>query len=389
METTIKKSPRIEVADALRGFAVLAILLVHNVEHFIFPVYPAASPAWLEALDAGTFDTVFTLFGGKAYAVFSLLFGFTFHIQCENQRKKGRDFGYRFLWRLVGLTVFATINAAFFPAGDVLLLYALTGTVLFIVRRWSDRAILLLSVLFLLQPMEWFHYVRSLVDTSFRLPDYGVGAMYDQVAEVSKAGNFPEYILCNITLGQKASLMWAVGAGRLFQTAGLFLLGLWIGRKQLLADTGKHLGFWVNVLIVSAIVFAPLFSLRNLVMEGDSTMQQTVGTVFDMWQKLAFTFVLVSSFVLLHHRARFRGQVSVLRTYGRMSLTNYVTQSVLGTLVYLPFGLNLAPYCGYTLSLLIGIVMFLIQVKFCEWWFRTHRQGPLENLWHKWTWGTN
>lgn len=222
------------------------------MEHFIFPVYPAASPAWLEALDAGTFDTVFTLFGGKAYAVFSLLFGFTFHIQCENQRKKGRDFGYRFLWRLVGLTVFATINAAFFPAGDVLLLYALTGTVLFIVRRWSDRAILLL-----LQPMEWFHYVRSLVDTSFRLPDYGVGAMYDQVAEVSKAGNFPEYVLCNITLGQKASLMWAVGAGRLFQTAGLFLLGLWIGRKQLLADTGKHLGFWVNVLIVSAIVFAP------------------------------------------------------------------------------------------------------------------------------------
>lgn len=47
MEQTINKTPRIEVADALRGFAVLAIILVHNLEHFIFPVYPADSPAWL------------------------------------------------------------------------------------------------------------------------------------------------------------------------------------------------------------------------------------------------------------------------------------------------------------------------------------------------------
>ena len=38
-QTTISKSPRVEVVDALRGFAVLAILLVHNVEHFIYPVY--------------------------------------------------------------------------------------------------------------------------------------------------------------------------------------------------------------------------------------------------------------------------------------------------------------------------------------------------------------
>ena len=39
-QTTISKPPRVEVVDALRGFAVLAILLVHHVEHFIYPVYP-------------------------------------------------------------------------------------------------------------------------------------------------------------------------------------------------------------------------------------------------------------------------------------------------------------------------------------------------------------
>jgi uncharacterized protein len=55
------KTPRIEVVDALRGFAVMAILLVHNLEHFIFPVYPESSPEWLTILDAGVFNATFSL----------------------------------------------------------------------------------------------------------------------------------------------------------------------------------------------------------------------------------------------------------------------------------------------------------------------------------------
>ena len=54
-QTIASKTPRIEVVDALRGFAVMAILLVHNLEHFIFPVYPdaASQPGWLNILDEG------------------------------------------------------------------------------------------------------------------------------------------------------------------------------------------------------------------------------------------------------------------------------------------------------------------------------------------------
>ena len=48
MEQNPLQKTRIEVVDALRGFAVMAIILVHNLEHFIFPVYPADSPEWLE-----------------------------------------------------------------------------------------------------------------------------------------------------------------------------------------------------------------------------------------------------------------------------------------------------------------------------------------------------
>ena len=193
MELSASKIPRIEVVDALRGFAVMAIILVHNLEHFIFPVYPTEQPAWLAVLNDGVFNVIFSLFAGKAYAIFALLFGFTFYIQCHNQKKKGKDFGYRFLWRLVLLLGFATLNAAFFPAGDVLLLFAVVGLVLFLVRKWSDKAILITAIILLIQPIEWYHYIMSLLNPAHALPDLGVGAMYCEVAEYTKAGNLLGY----------------------------------------------------------------------------------------------------------------------------------------------------------------------------------------------------
>ena len=142
-------------------------------------------------------------------------------------------------------------------------------------------------------------------------------------------------------------------------------------------------------LIIAAILFAPLYQLKVEVSGSESEIiKQTVATILDMWQKLSFTLVLVSSFVLLYNnKERFRELTANLRFYGRMSLTNYVTQSILGALIFFPFALGLAPYCGYTLSILIGFAILFAQVMFCKWWLKSHKQGPLEFIWHKLTWG--
>ena len=60
------------------------------------------------------------------------------------------------------------------------------GVVLFVVRKWSDCAILVTAIVFLLQPVEWYHYIVSLYDPSHTLPDLGVGAMYQEVAAYTK-----------------------------------------------------------------------------------------------------------------------------------------------------------------------------------------------------------
>jgi len=79
---------RLHVVDALRGFAIVSIMLLHNIEHFDFYYLPENLPAWLVTLDKGVWDTLFFLFGGKSYAIFALLFGLTYFIQTDNQQEK-------------------------------------------------------------------------------------------------------------------------------------------------------------------------------------------------------------------------------------------------------------------------------------------------------------
>ena len=382
----MNKLSRIERVDALRGFAVFAILLVHCVEHFIFPVYPKQSPEWLAILDEVTSNMVFTLFAGKAYAIFALLFGFTFYIQYANRKEQGEDFGYRFLWRLVGLALLATVNAIFFPGGDILLLYAMVGIVLFVARGLKNSIVLALAIIFLLQPVELYHYVATLLRSCYTIPQYGVGDMYDKIAEVSKNGSFAEFLLTNITIGQKASLMWAVEAGRASQTAGLFLVGMLLGRKQKFTSTHANYHFWQKTLIASSISYALLYSLNEQIATEYATYAKTIGVAVDMWQKLAFTFVLVSSFMLAFKNVRVNRCLSKFVAYGKMSLTNYIVQSIIGMLIFYPFGLYLSPYLGNTASIVIAILIFILQLNICKWWLKSHKQGPFENIWRRWTW---
>lgn len=77
---------------------------------------------------------------------------------------------------------------------------------------------------------------------------------------------------------------------------------------------------------------------------------------------------------------------SLAQLFSKMEKLELPKKHLLIRGVYFPFGLYLAPYCGYAASLLVGIGVFLLQVWFCKWWLGRHKQGPLESIWHKWTW---
>jgi uncharacterized protein len=94
----------------------------------------------------------------------------------------------------------------------------------------------------------------------------------------------------------------------------------------------------------------------------------------------------VTGFALAYRRATGQRVLGMFRWLGRMSLTSYMMQSVVGTTLYYGFGFGLYEVTGTVLALSIGVNLAVLQGVFSAWWLRHHKQGPLEALWHRLTW---
>ena len=383
----LAKSSRIEVVDALRGFAVMAIMLLHNIEHFNFYDFPTPASDFMKAMDKGVWDTLFFLFAGKAYAIFSLLFGFSFFIQFNNQAKKGKDFRLRFLWRLFLLFIIGCFNGAFFP-GDILVLYSIIGVVLVIACKWSDRTVLIAAIILMLQPLELGKFFYAMMNPDYVAP-VGVWRIHSQrMYPFLSQPDFWAMVKSNLWDGQLFSILWAWGYGRFFQTASLFLVGMLIGRKSFFVNLSEHKTFWKRTLLIGAIVFVPLYFLTNSLpdMISNKDMFTPMNTVISSFRNFAFMCVLVAGFVFLWQSGATYKVLHGLVPYGKMSLTNYLTQSIIGTFIYFGYGLSLYNVLGTTASAGVGIGLFILQLGFCHWWLKKFKQGPFEGAWRKATW---
>lgn len=374
-------SKRIEVVDALRGFAVMAIMLVHFLEHFIYNSYPVASSPVLEAANQHFKEAFFFLFAGKSYTIFALLFGFTFAIQYRNQARKGRDFSGRFVWRMCLLVLFACMNAMFFPGGDVLLTFAVAGLLLVPCRRLKTATLVVLSLFFLAQPLEWVYAAVQWLNPGWAPPSLSVSALYASLHTTVEGGNFWAMAWNNLTVGQCASMFWGIEAGRLMQAPGLFLLGFVLGREDFFLRNDRNAVFWIRGMLLSLVGTVAFYVVMTL-----PDLSAPLKTVFTMWHNVCFTGLWVAGFVLIYRLEYFRKVTVPLLTYGRMSLTNYVSQSVIGSLIFFPYALGLAPYCGYLASFAIGCAAMAAQIWFCRWWLARHKYGVLEGWWHRLTW---
>lgn len=387
METQSKK--RILAVDALRGFAVMGIILLHNIEHFNYYSFPEAPSPFMKSLDTSLWNFLFFSFSGKAYAIFALLFGFTFYLQSHSAAKRGEDFKNRYMWRLLLLLGFGFINSLFFP-GEILVLYAILGFILVPVRHWTNRSLLVLAIILMLQPLDWIKVFVGLSDPSYAPEQmiYSLGDVYPQLG----GDSFWEMIKANFVAGQLASLNWAWCYGRVFQTCSLFILGMLLGRLGYFRfatddEQKRSARFWIRMLCVSLPLAVVLYYFKELVFAcvDQKLVLESLKTILNSWYNLFFMFSMVAAFLLLYWVNEGRIQ-RILAPYGQMSLTDYITQSVIGSFLYYGYGLELHKVCGTTYSLLIGICFLILQVIFAHWWFRHFKRGPLETVWHKLTW---
>lgn len=384
---SLKPNTRIDVADILRGIAIGGIVLIHFIEHLNFYLFPDASSPFMATLNQNVWDTTFFLLAGKMYAIFSMLFGLSFFIQHDNQAQLGVDFRPRFLWRMVLLMMFGLFDLLFYN-GDILTLYAVCGVLVVPFIRANNRVLVAATILFALQPVEIAYIIMGLIDPTITSLNLGSDALFKAILPAQAEGSIVNVAIKGIQNGFPVNFLWAIEHGRFTQTIFLFLLGIYLGRRRLFYDEGNNVAIWKRVLVGSLCAFAVLFPLYKVVpnMIDTACIKESVKVMLNMWKNFAMMLFYVSGVVVLFYRTTAKNFLIKIAPYGKMSLTNYLSQSIIGGFVFYNWGLGLYKYSGHTSSLMLGVLCVALQYLFCRWWLKSHSHGPFEALWRKLTW---
>ncbi len=376
---------RIYIIDTLRAFALLGILIVHTHDHFNLYIHLKPSVGWLIYADQIT-DWIYQhLFVSKAYLLFSFLFGISFFIQLDRRSKKGHDFRKTFIWRLILLIALGLIHTLFYD-GDILTIFGILGMVLVAVYKLPNIIIWLLTVLCLLQPIAFWNVMINIFSNnpdlqipsiSFHLPNVEM-----QTREViAQSHSWWKVAGWNFTFGQLGKWEFFIQSGRLWQTLGMFLLGMLAGRYRIFEQM-DNVDFFKKLAIWSAGLFCFILIVGNLPwILQDVGISHSTTQILSCWQNIAFMGVFISLIIIIFTRQKMKTPNLWMSAAGKITLTCYLSQSIIFTPIFFNWGFGLAYEFNSFYCLSMSLVTFTIQVILCNIWLRYMLYGPIEWLW--------
>ncbi len=400
----IQSTSRIELIDALRGFALVGILMV-NMHYFAHPIEAqliAPEAATLNRI-AGWFIRLF--FEGKFFPLFSFLFGLGISIQQRRAEQRGVSIRPLLYRRMIVLLLFGVAHAVLLWTGDILALYAVLGLVLitFFYRTASRTniiwAIILLGVLNLFLALGVVGIQASLANPVTAAPMREGFAQEAVDAEARVANDYAVYAegtWAEIT-SERAADFFADSVPLLFFSApvvfAMFLLGLAFGHYRIFSERERHRPLLKRI----AIVGVPLGLSLNIAYtvfaaELSLSAPLTWATFFAFFSNTVggpiLTLGYISSLTLLYDRGKtMRAFLDAFAPAGRMALTNYLMHSVIWTSVFYGYGGGLFGRVGLALGITLTLVTIGVQLPLSKWWLSHHRYGPVEWLWRRLTYG--
>lgn len=371
---------RITVVDCLRGFALFGLFIVHMVEYFEL-FWHAPEWGWVH-------DTIFFLFGGKAYAVFSLLFGLSFFIIMDNQARRGVDFRGRFAWRLALLLALGYLHGLLY-SGDILQVLALSGFLLILFYPLSNRMMLLVAAICLLQPVLLVQlFMLAMGGQTGGDPLHW--SLMGETFEIYANGSFSDVVQRNVVLGQLGKWLFMIESGRIWNVVGLFLVGFVLGRTQFFRVYPDKLHFCFAALGGGLLLLGVLHvGQAVLTVSGlPEAVMDKAGALITQYSNNLWTATGVVLFLLAYEARWLRRPMNWLAPCGRMSLTIYVTQSLYGVPLFYGFGLGLHQGFGQVNALLLGLGLWTVQMLLARMWMKRYYYGPFEWAWRAATYGT-
>ncbi|GAB5520174.1 MAG: DUF418 domain-containing protein [Rhodothermales bacterium] len=374
-------SARIGILDALRGFALFGILLV-NLPCFFSTVY--VEPELISGLEV--FAAGFVAFAGqvKFFVLFSFLFGYGLAIQMQRARHRGDALGPRYKRRLLGIFVLGVIHAVFLFTGDILTLYAILGLGLWMVRGWSSQALVKLTAAFLLIAVGAYALLGVL-----SAMEMGTAPEIIHAAEQAYLGSFWA------NAQQRVTDLWTVYPFLLLYNGpiafAMFALGLAAGKIRFFSRMDAmwpHLRRGLPYALVIGLIGNSLYATAVVWPSEPGSSDLSLAVIVMGMTALtapAFSYVYVVGLIAAARSGRMQRWMGYLQSAGRMSLTNYMGESVLAGFLAYGWGLGLFGQVSLWQCLLLTPVLFGLLVLFSTLWMRRFRFGPAEWLLRCWT----
>jgi uncharacterized protein len=405
--TPVGKGERIDVLDALRGFAIFGIFMI-NVRVFSGYAYMSSEEqdGLLLADWNSYFDNIHTIFfSGKFYTLFSLLFGVGFAIQFIRASSADRSVVRHFSRRLFILLFIGIIHLWGVWFSDILVLYAICGYVLILFKDLSSRGLLVAAFLTLCIPGIYTWYIQS-VDGGYTTAIYeqlsnswdeaglprGSGDVQyfqmEDVVAVIQSDSWRTVLTFNYLGPLLRGYIYTLDA-RFFNVLAVFILGLWAGRQLMLHKLHENISLLWKIGVTGIIVGVPLNILLVL---GNFTGLSDSDFLFAKNMLEPFGYVSLTAgycgiFMLIYRTGIRNIFTPLLNPVGKTALTNYILQSFIGIFLFYGIGLGIGEYLGSAYLTLAVFIVFAFQILISYLWLKFFRYGPFEWIWRVLTYG--
>jgi uncharacterized protein len=359
---------RIAIVDSLRGWALLSVVLVNFSIFYTLGVTTRIPPDDSLSRVAKLLTQVF--FQDKGWTLLAFLFGYGFSVLIERMNRGTRP-AWAFTRRMFWLLVIAVINCALYY-GDVLKDYVFVGMVILLFRRASARTAAYLALTSLLAFPALIAWSRGLeLESLVAQPDL---ALY-------RSSNLLDVLKYGLLSGARMTF----SATKLFDWDLVMLACAFAGMAchrnrffETLHERRPQLKYWSFGALLFAVLSAAVGpALRTVDVDLQSVYE------LKMWPMLGQMVCFMAALCWLYVAGRLPRVFESLRCVGRMTLTNYLTQNLIGMLLFSGFGLGLLHRLPYWAHTVMALAVFAVQIAFSRSWLTHYPLGPVEWVWRR------
>ncbi len=385
-----QKIDRIVTLDVLRGFALFGILYAHMI--FWYAAGPLPQETYQLYKDVGSgiaIGTYMIFIIGKFFSLFSFLFGLSFYMQIQGLINRHEPVITRFGWRLTILGIIGLLHHAFWRA-DILSIYVPLGFLLLFLRNLSNKALLIIGPILVLNiPTKFAELISIIGRDQLALIDIDLKTVAAEYYAVVSQASFTEMINHNVQ-AMSDKFVYQINSGRLLITFGFFLLGMLAGRMHWFENIASQSDFFKKVLkksswalaiaVLLGVVLGAIIAVLKIDVEKTPLAGWLGGFILE-FLNVSLTLIYITGISLLMLKSKWEARLTRLAAVGKMALTSYLMQTLIGVFIFFNIGLGLFTKTSPGMNALLCFAIFGLQIFFCRWWLQHFHYGPVEWLW--------